>query len=76
MKTRAQVQLGGVGGRSVPHKAKHDEISAGTYTYVKIKRKSESNKHEMILLCFSLAYILLTYLHICTYIHIPSEGDR
>jgi hypothetical protein len=47
MKARAQVQLGGVGGRSVPHKAKHDEISAGTYTYVKIK--SESNKHEMIL---------------------------
>jgi hypothetical protein len=23
---------GGVGGRSVPHKAKHDEIFAGTYT--------------------------------------------
>jgi hypothetical protein len=40
MKARAQViQLGGVGGRSVPHKAKHDEISAGTYTYVKIKCK-------------------------------------
>jgi hypothetical protein len=34
MKAKAPVQLGGVGGRSVPHKAKHDETAAGTYTYM------------------------------------------
>jgi hypothetical protein len=46
MKARAQVQLGGVRGHSVSYiKAKHDEITAETYTYMsKIKCKSESDK--------------------------------
>jgi hypothetical protein len=42
MKARAQVQRGG----SVPYKAKHDEISAGTYTYMSKKPKSESESNK------------------------------